>query len=77
MKFIKEKEIEIVLEEGDKVTISAMKGNKRKIIISCNNSALEIDEISVDKIQLLSEEESAIKAMREYKKIKNKNCRKK
>ena len=70
MKFIKEKEIEIVLDENDKVTISKMKGNTRKVIISCNNGALEIDEISVEKIRLLSEEEEAIKAMKEYKKNK-------
>ncbi|MCI8467204.1 MAG: hypothetical protein HFI08_03345 [Bacilli bacterium] len=70
MKFIKEKEIEIVLDENDKVTISTMKGNTRKVIISCNNGALEIDEISVEKIHLLSEEEEAIKAMKEYKKNK-------
>ena len=49
MKFIKEKEIEIVLDENDKVTISTMKGNTRKVIISCNNGALEIDEISVER----------------------------
>ena len=70
MKFIKEKEIEIVLDENDKVTISTMKRNTRKVIISCNNGALEIDEISVEKIRLLSEEEEAIKAMKEYKKNK-------
>lgn len=61
-------ENEIILEENDEIIISIMKGNKRKIKISYNNGALEIDDISIDKLYLLKEEENAIKAMKEYKK---------
>ncbi len=74
MKFIKDVDPEIILEENDKVIISTMQGNKRKIIITYNNGSLEIDEVAVDKIELIKQEEEAIKVMKEYNK---KNCTKK
>lgn len=74
MKIVNEKEI--ILEENDEIIVSTMKGNKRKIKITYNNGALEIDDVSIEKIDLINEEENAIKAMLEYKKSKNKNCEK-
>lgn len=74
MKFIKDVDPEIILEENDKVIISTMQGNKRKIIITYNNGSLEIDEVAVDKIELIKQEEEAIQVMKEYNK---KNCTKK
>ena len=74
MKIINENEI--ILEENDEIIISTMKGNKIKIRITYNNGALEIDDVSIEKINLLNEEEKAIKAMKRYKKAKNNNCEK-
>lgn len=72
MRLIGEIEKEIVLEENDKIFISMMKGNKVKIQVSCQNGALFIDDISIEKINALKEEENAIKSMKEYNRNQNK-----
>lgn len=72
MKIIEGSKKEIILDDGDLLTVSALKGNKTKLIISAKDGILEVDDIPVKKIEQIREEENAIKAMEEFQK-KNSN----
>lgn len=59
---------EIILDDNDLLLVSTMKGNESKIYIKSQNGELEIDDISLERLEELKEEAKAIKAMKEYKK---------
>lgn len=71
MKLIKGNPNEVILEEEDLLIVSSLKRNKRKLSISVKNGALAIDDIPFKKIELIKEEEHAIKALEDYQKEKS------
>ena len=42
---------EIILDENEELIISTLKGNKRKLIISVKNGAMQIDDVSIKRIE--------------------------
>jgi len=67
MKIIEGITNEIILEDNDEIIISTLHGNKTKIKITTKNGSLHIEDIAYEKIYNISEEEKAIRAMKEYK----------
>lgn len=63
---------ELILDEGEVLLISALHKNRRKLKITLNNGALEIDDVPMKKIEQIKEEEESISAMRAYQEKKAK-----
>ena len=66
MKLIEGEEKEIILEDEDVIIISSLKKNKVKLKITCQNGALQIDDLPYKEIKNLAEENKAIQAIKNY-----------
>jgi len=72
MKFINGVIKEVILEENDTLLISSLQGNKCKLKITLEKGIIEIDDISIKKIEQIREEEEAIQIMKKFQLKKQK-----